>query len=81
MTIWTNYFGILLIFNLGVALVNMLPMVPFDGGFVFEDIFTRIFGRKRGKQVLMASTLAILFLIIYGIYIFLTIQGFIRFLG
>ena len=70
--IWFNFLEISFILNFGVAIFNMLPMLPFDGGLVFKEIFTKYFGEALGNKAITFSSLVSLFLILFSFYITIT---------
>lgn len=51
---------------LGIAIANILPAKPFDGGLFFEEIFVKLFG-KRGKILINITTVLILSMLIFSI--------------
>lgn len=76
-TVWSVLLYWLLLLNVSVGIANLLPMKPFDGGYVFEEFFNIIF-KKRGKIAIYISSaiVAILLLInLFGIGYIKTILG------
>lgn len=53
------------VFSYSIALINLLPVYPLDGGRVLGCIFKSLFGEKRGKVLIKVSgiTVASVFLI------------------
>ena len=64
---WYNLLYWLLILNLGVGAANLLPIKPLDGGYLFEEIFRKFFG-KRGKEIANVLSAIILFLLLFNIF-------------
>ena len=54
------------IFNLGIGLINLLPIKPLDGGLVFEEI-TRKFTKKSQAIVRIVSGI-MLFILLFNIF-------------
>ena len=50
---WVTVFGLLIMINIFVGLFNLLPMFPFDGGFIAVASYERVasFVRHRRVQV------------------------------
>ena len=62
--------------NFGVGIANLLPLKPFDGGYIYEEILKKFLGVKIGKQV--AELLAILTLLLIILNLNFGIQNFLR---
>ncbi len=47
---WMNVLGLLIMINISVGLINLLPLIPFDGGHIavafYESIMSKVYGRK-----------------------------------
>jgi membrane-associated protease RseP (regulator of RpoE activity) len=74
--VWLNLLSWLLVLNIGVAIFNMLPVRPLDGGLIYEEIFKKKFGRK-GKKIMRIVELTMLALIIFNLFIMYLIRTFI----
>lgn len=63
-------FDWILILNLGVGLVNLLPLKPLDGGLMMETIVEKFSGRnnRRTKIIVNLITAAFVVLLIYSIF-------------
>jgi len=48
---WSNLLFWLFLFTSGVAVANMLPAKPLDGGLFFEEIFKNYLGKRKGKML------------------------------
>lgn len=59
------YWLTLLSFGIGVA--NLLPMKPFDGGKIFEEIFSRI-SKNYGRHMINVSTAITAALILFNLF-------------
>jgi len=57
----------LLILNLGVGTANLLPMKPFDGGFISEEILTKKLGKK-GRFIASILTFVTIFLFLFNLF-------------
>ena len=60
-------------FNFLIALTNLMPVVPFDGGKIFKNILIILLGEKRGKQIVNKTSkiflsILILFALIMSIF-------------
>ncbi len=64
------------VINLSVGIANLLPLKPFDGGYIYEEILKKILGEKIGKQV--AELLAILTILLIILNLNFGIQNFLR---
>jgi len=53
-------------FSFGIGLVNMLPLKPFDGGLLFEEVVTKFTVRHK-KPIIWAAGALVLFLIIFNL--------------
>ena len=64
-------FGWLVFLNLGIGLVNLLPIKPLDGGLIYEEIMKLIFGRPRPQYVKILSiiTFALIIINLVGPYL------------
>lgn len=47
-------------FNIVIALINLIPVFPFDGGKILKNLLTLLCGKKIGKQI--SSVIAKIFL-------------------
>jgi membrane-associated protease RseP (regulator of RpoE activity) len=59
-------FAWLFVLHLGVGVFNLLPLKPFDGGYMYEEVFGKVFGRK-GKFLSYVTSLFILSLILLNV--------------
>lgn len=57
----------LFVLNVGVGVVNLLPMKPFDGGYIFKEIFDKIW-KGHGEQAINILSLITFSLIIFNIF-------------
>ena len=62
--------------NLSVGVANLLPLKPFDGGYIYEEILKKILGERLGESV--TQILAILTLSLILINLNFGIQNFLR---
>jgi membrane-associated protease RseP (regulator of RpoE activity) len=67
LTVWYSLLFWLAILNLGVAIANLLPAKPLDGGYLFEEIFKNFFGRN-GERIANALSAIIFFLLFFNIF-------------
>jgi membrane-associated protease RseP (regulator of RpoE activity) len=67
LTVWYSLLFWLAILNLGVAIANLLPAKPLDGGYLFEEIFKNFFGRN-GEKIANALSAIIFFLLFFNIF-------------
>lgn len=58
-------FGVLYINNLALFLLNILPIIPLDGGRILETIISRYKGRKNAKKILKFIGILIYSFLIY----------------
>ncbi len=65
--VWVRLLSWLMLLNFGVGIANLLPMKPFDGGFVFEEIFKKLF-TKNWKLAIKISTYVTLSLILLNLF-------------
>jgi membrane-associated protease RseP (regulator of RpoE activity) len=68
-----NLIGWIFILSLGIGIINLLPLKPFDGGMIMEALTESYFERKKSKMIVTAVSLAsaaILLFNIIGPYIF-----------
>lgn len=56
----------LIVFNIGVALFNMVPAFPMDGGRIFRALLSTMVGRLRATQI--AAGLGRVIAVLFGIY-------------
>jgi len=64
---WYGLLFWLAILNLGVAIANLLPAKPLDGGYLFEEIFRNFFG-KNGEKMANVLSAIIFFLLFFNIF-------------
>ncbi len=68
---WQNYLYILVVLNVGFGIVNMLPMIPLDGGHVAIAIYERL-RTRRGQPHYRADITKLLPVV----YVFVAFLGF-----
>ncbi len=66
---WQTFLVILIVLSIGVGIANMLPLLPFDGGLIIEDIFTKYAGKKRGRRLAIATSLIIFALLLINLFV------------
>jgi membrane-associated protease RseP (regulator of RpoE activity) len=65
--VWYKLLVWLTLLSVGVGMANLLPMKPFDGGYIFEEIFTKFFGKK-GKIAIAICSIIIFCLILINLF-------------
>lgn len=50
--------------NIGIGLINLLPMLPLDGGALFRDIAQKVTNQERGKKIAVVMSFISLFIIL-----------------
>ena len=55
--------------SLGVAIANMLPIIPLDGGLIIREILKRKFGDKRGNKLSNIVSSIFLILLISSLFL------------
>ncbi len=64
-------FGFLIMFNLGLAGLNALPMLPLDGGLVLSEILTMYTGdEEMARKLTWAVSAPIALMLIYNVLLF-----------
>jgi len=64
-------FGFLIMFNLGLAGLNALPMLPLDGGLVLQEILTMYLGDdEMARKLAWAVSAPIALMLIYNVLLF-----------
>lgn len=63
----TRLFWWLFFLNIGVGIANLLPLKPFDGGLIYEEIFTKMFG-KNGKFISNILTYFVVALLLFNLF-------------
>jgi membrane-associated protease RseP (regulator of RpoE activity) len=66
-TIWLRLLMWLFVLNVGVGVVNLLPMKPFDGGLIFEEIFEKI-SKEHGKNLINITSVVTAALILFNLF-------------
>lgn len=66
-TVWLKLLFWIFVLSIGVGLANLLPMKPFDGGYMFEEYFKKLFGKKYGKYAIKAMTIITVALLLSNI--------------
>lgn len=64
---WFRLLFWLFVLSFGVGIANLLPMKPFDGGYIFEEFFKKVF-KARGKIVSKITTAVIAGLILINMF-------------
>lgn len=77
MLVWFNLLFWLFVLNTGVAVFNMLPIRPLDGGLMYEEVLKKKFGRK-GKQVMRVLEAVMVVLIVFNLFVMYLIRTFVR---
>lgn len=77
---WTNVLVLLFAVNWLLVLINLLPVVPFDGGLFLEDLLARVGGEKSGSLIVrrtgwIIATLILVAGIAAGIVLLVAIAG------
>lgn len=60
--------GWIFILNLGIGIINLLPLKPFDGGMIFEAIAEKFLEKKTAAKAVVAVSLASAFLLLFNIF-------------
>ncbi|QOJ79431.1 site-2 protease family protein [Infirmifilum lucidum] len=68
-----------LIVTSSVAVINMLPIVPLDGGRIFRAIVEKLLGQSKARTVTVATTAYTIFLVALNIFLSTNIYGLLRF--
>ena len=68
-----------MILTSSVAIINMLPALPLDGGRVFQALIEKVVSLQRAKQITIAFTIYTAFLVIFNIAFSTSIYGLIPF--
>ncbi|TAL48595.1 RIP metalloprotease [archaeon] len=63
---WDGLLFWILLISSGVGIVNMLPIMPLDGGRMYQEIFKKFFKRK-ANIISKIVSLAVLFVILFDI--------------
>jgi membrane-associated protease RseP (regulator of RpoE activity) len=67
---WEGLLSWMLILNVGVAIVNLLPMKPLDGGYIFEEVVKdRLNSQESVKKVTKYVSILVLLLVVYNLVI------------
>ncbi len=70
---WVDAFGLLIVINLFVGLLNLVPLLPFDGGHIavatYEKIASRISGRRVQVDVNKLLPIAVLVMAVLGFFL------------
>jgi membrane-associated protease RseP (regulator of RpoE activity) len=67
---WLNLLMWIFVLNISVAIINMLPIRPLDGGLMYEEILSKKFGNRGKKALRVVEVVLILVLLftIFGVY-------------
>lgn len=68
LAIWNTLLFWLTLLNIGIGVVNLLPMKPFDGGYMYEVLFNKLF-KNRGKDITYVSSIVVLGLILFNLFL------------
>lgn len=63
---WLSLLMWISVLSLGVAIVNLLPMKPLDGGYIFEELAKERFG-KSAKRLTKIATISTALLLIFNL--------------
>ena len=68
---WSEYLFVLGLISLSLALLNLLPLLPLDGGHIMFSIIEGIRGKALGRpvyeRVSMVGLILVLFLFVTGL--------------
>jgi len=64
-----KYLFIVILLSLGIAIANMLPLKPLDGGLVIESIYSKLFERKKAEKLANIVSIFILLLLLYNLFL------------
>jgi len=64
---WLRLLFWIFVISFGVGVANLLPMKPFDGGYIFEEFFKRLFGKKHSKTAIKIMTIITIGLLLTNI--------------
>ncbi len=53
--------------NLGIAVVNLLPIKPLDGGLILEAVAQKYLSKEKARAVVMTVSAVVLFLIVFNL--------------
>jgi membrane-associated protease RseP (regulator of RpoE activity) len=56
------------ILNLGIGMINLLPLKPLDGGLIMEDIVRKYMSKSATKKVVTVISLTMLALLLFNIF-------------
>jgi membrane-associated protease RseP (regulator of RpoE activity) len=68
---WIDVLGLLIIINIFVGILNLVPLLPFDGGHIAVATYEKIMSKVRGRKVtvdvakLMPITAAVLAIVVF----------------
>lgn len=67
---WEGLLRWMLVLNVGVAVVNLLPMKPLDGGYIFEEVLKDRLGSSESVENLAKYvSILVLLLVIFNLFI------------
>jgi len=69
LVVWYNLLSWVFVLSIGVAIVNLLPMKPLDGGYIFEELAKNYFGQA-GKRLAKIATISTAILLIFNLIFF-----------
>lgn len=67
--VWYNLLSWVFMLSVGVAIVNLLPMKPLDGGYIFEELAKKYF-RRSWKRLTKITSLFVVLLLIFNLVFF-----------
>ncbi|MBI1978637.1 MAG: site-2 protease family protein [Candidatus Aenigmarchaeota archaeon] len=63
----TSFLNWLFLISVGVGVVNLLPIKPFDGGLFFGEIFTKLF-KEKGTLIINMTSLVLIGVLLFNIF-------------
>ena len=66
-SMWLKLLFWIFVISFGVGVANLLPMKPFDGGYMFEELFKKLFGKKYSKTAVKVMTIITIGLLLANI--------------
>ncbi len=63
-----DFLCILSALSFAVAVINMLPIYPLDGGRMIREILEKIFGEKAGGKITTVISLSVFMLLLYTVF-------------